>query len=124
MKKQGYNHKKPCKDHLGKRYSSLSEMCKAYDIKVDTFQRRINVYEWTIEDALTTPVKANGGQYCYDHQGRRFKSEALMCRHWGTNRKTYRYRIQQGLTVEEALTREAHPGKLLEEQSVEDWICV
>lgn len=73
MKKQGYNHKKPCKDHLGKRYSSLSEMCKAYDIKVDTFQRRINVYEWT---------------------------------------------------VEEALTREAHPGKLLEEQSVEDWICV
>ena len=124
MKKQGYNHKKPCKDHLGKRYSSLSEMCKAYDIKVDTFQRRINVYEWTIEAALTTPVKANGGQYCYDHQGRRFKSEALMCRHWGTNRKTYRYRIQQGLTVEEALTREAHPGKLLEEQSVEDWICV
>jgi len=113
MKKTGYNHKQACKDHLGNKYNSLSEMCAQYNIKPETFQRRIKVYGWPLDKSLTEPVKANGGQFCYDHEGTQFKSESLMCIHWGINRKTFRYRINQGLSIEDALTQNTHPGKLL-----------
>lgn len=101
---------KPCKDHLGNQYPSITEMCKAYKIKPETYNRRIKVYMWSVEKALTTPVKKNGGQYCYDHEGTRFKSESLMCKHWGIERKTYAYRRKKGLSVEEALTNKPKPG--------------
>ena len=77
--KMAFDHSKPCKDHLGKRYPTLSDMCKTYNIKLETFRRRTEVYKWSLEKALTTPVKPNGGQYCYDHNGTRFKSVTLMC---------------------------------------------
>lgn len=112
--KMAFDHSKPCKDHTGKRYPTLSDMCKAYNIKLETFRRRTEVYKWSLEKALTTPVKPNGGQYCYDHNGTRFKSVTLMCEHWGIDRKTYSYRIKQGLSVEEALTLPPAPGVKLE----------
>ena len=95
---KNFEHEKPCTDHTGKKYSSITEMCNAYGIKPETY-------------SLTTPVKPNGGQYCYDHEGTRFKSESLMCKHWGINRKTYRYRRNNGLSVEEALTSKPTPGQ-------------
>ena len=106
-----FEHEKPCTDHTGKKYSSITEMCNAYGIKPETYSRRINTYKWSVQKALTTPVKPNGGQYCYDHEGTRFKSESLMCKHWGINRKTYRYRRNNGLSVEEALTSKPTPGQ-------------
>ena len=86
-------------------------MCSEYDINPETYTRRINVYKWDIEKALTTPAKPTGGQYCYDHQGTRFKSESLMCKHWNIDRKTYHYRISKGLSVEKALTCKSSQGK-------------
>ena len=97
MKKKPFDHEKPCVDHLENKYPSISEMCKVYEIKPETYNRRITVYKWSVEKALTTPVKKNGGQYCYDHEGTRFKSESLMCQHWGIERKTYAYRRKKGL---------------------------
>lgn len=115
--KKGFDHEKPCSDHLGNNYSSIKEMCKAYDINPETFSRRINVYGWSLQKALTTPVKPNGGQYCYDHEGTRFKSENLMCKHWGVERKTFKYRINHGMSVEEALTTKPAPGHVLKPNS-------
>lgn len=111
--KQPFNHEKPQIDHNGKAYSSITEMCNTYNIKLETYQRRIKVYHWSVEKALTTPVKKNGGQYCYDHNGRRFKSESLMCQYWGIDRKTYKYRRSKGLSIEESLTQKLSPGKAL-----------
>ena len=110
MKRKPFHHEKKCKDHLGNEYSSIKDMCAVYSIKPCTYTRRIKVYGWSIEKALTTPVKHNGGKYCYDHEGRRFKSEKLMCEYWNIERKTFRYRIEHGLSTEEALTRSAYPG--------------
>ena len=69
------------------------------------------LYHWCIEKTLTTPVKRNGGQYCYDHNGRRFKSESLMCQYWGIDRKTYKYRHSKGLSIEDSLTQKLTQGK-------------
>ena len=111
--KQPFNHQKPQIDHNGKAYPSITKMCNTYNIKLETYQRRIKIYHWSVEKALTTPVKKNGGQYCYDHNGRRFKSESLMCQYWGIDRKTYKYRRSKGLRIEESLTQELSQGKAL-----------
>ena len=48
-----------------------------------------------------------------DHNGRRFKSESLMCQYWGIDRKTYKYRRSKGLSIEESLIQELSQGKAL-----------
>ncbi len=40
----------------------------------------------------------------YDHINQQFPSISAMCEYWGVNQSTYQFRIQQGLSVEEALT--------------------
>ena len=95
---------KPCFDHLGNIYGSLKSMCDYWNINPETYTRRINVYHMPIEEALTTPVKHNGGLKCYDHNGRTFRSVTSMCKYWGINRKLFEYRISHGYTLEAALT--------------------
>ena len=71
-----------CTDHTGVTYPSIKEMCAHWGIQPETYTRRIRVYHMGVEEALTTPVKPNGGQACRDHQGTRFRSRSLMCDHW------------------------------------------
>lgn len=59
----------------------------------------------TVKEALTTPVKPNGGLECRDHNGRLFRSRSAMCRYWKIDRKVFEYRISNGWTLEDALTR-------------------
>ena len=96
---------KECVDHTGATYPSIKEMCSHLGIQPETYTRRINVYHMSVEQALTTPVKPNGGQECRDHQGTRFKSLSLMCEHWHIDRKLFKYRIAHGWSLEDALTQ-------------------
>ena len=73
---------KPCTDHRGVPYASITEMCDHWGINPETYTRRIKVYHMSVEDALTKPVKPNGGQICRDHQGTRYKSRTMMCKKW------------------------------------------
>lgn len=43
--------KKPCQDHLGNKFDSMSEMCEHYNITVSAFQNRRRHY--SLEVALT-----------------------------------------------------------------------
>lgn len=106
MRKRKFNwtHSKECKDHLGNNYSTLTEMARAYSLTQACLSRRLNYYKWDLEKALTTPAKANGGTTCYDHKGIRYRSETLMCQKYGICRKTYKWRVANGWSVEDALT--------------------
>lgn len=53
----GIDHRIPCSDHLGNHFPSIKEMCAQYNIHPETYTRRRNVYKWSIEKALITPVK-------------------------------------------------------------------
>ncbi len=97
-------HDKPCQDHHGNNYPSIKDMCKAYNINPESFTRRIKVYHMPLEEALTRPVKHNGGIRCTDHNGQTYKSRTKMCEHYGVDRKLFEYRINNGYTLEEALT--------------------
>ncbi len=98
-------HDKPCTDHLGNHYPNIKSMCTFWNICPETYTRRRNVYGLSLEDALTRPVKHNGGLRCYDHTGKRFRSRTSMCRHWNIDRKLFEYRMSQGWSLEDALTR-------------------
>jgi hypothetical protein len=47
-----------CKDHLGNEYKSVARMCDHYGITRYTFRSRLS-YGWSLEKALTTPVRIN-----------------------------------------------------------------
>lgn len=50
----------PAVDHLGNRYASLRAMADAYGVKYNPFLARINLLGWSLEEALTTPVRPRG----------------------------------------------------------------
>ncbi len=114
--KRSYRHDKPCKDHLGKRYPNIKSMCAHWGIQPETYTRRRNVYGLTVEEALTRPVKHNGGLRCTDHIGKKYRSRTAMCQRWGIDRKLFEYRISHGWTLEDALTkpsRQERPLRLI-----------
>lgn len=99
MTKQWFSHNTPCQDHLGNIYPSIKDMCKVYNINPETYSRRIKVYHMTVAEALTNPVKHNGGMRCQDHHGKYYKSRTKMCENYGINRKLFEYRIKKRIYV-------------------------
>ena len=98
------SHDQPSWDHKGNFFPTIRDMCAFWNIKYETFSRRIKVYNMSLEDALTKPVKYNGGIVCYDHLGEKYYSVTSMCEHWGIAHKLYEYRISHGWSQEKALT--------------------
>ena len=89
-----------CCDHLGNKFNSREELCRHYNISVDTLLSRLRS-GWTLKDALTTETKSK--QDLYDSFGNKFKSKKELAEHYGVDRQTYFYRIGAGYSSEEAL---------------------
>ena len=123
------NNGKTVSDHLGNIYPSIKEMCIAYAVKDSTYQCRIR-NGYTVEEALTgnrkkvvppstpkvskavkcklekesdTPKKPRNS--VTDHLGNEYGSTLEMCQAYGIRVDTFRYRMKQGSSLEEALTR-------------------
>ena len=109
------------KDHLGKTYDSMTEMCNAYGIALSTYINRIN-RGFTVEEALTFQkhkinpnIKPKWARSIpiMDHHGVQYDSITEMFSSYGIKRSTYECRIKRGWTLEEALTTpkgENRPG--------------
>ncbi len=86
-------------DHLGNKYGSLREMCKAYKITIPVFRSRMR-HGWTLEEALMS-VRVS------DEQGNMFKSINEMCEHYNIPYHVFMYRTRNlGWSVKDALTTE------------------
>ena len=97
--------KTPCKDHLGNTFLSITAMCKHYGISPDTFNKRRNEKQMSIEEALTTPVEKRQTGSCKDHLGNVFPSKKAMYKHYGISKKTYVNRIEKRhMSLKAALT--------------------
>jgi hypothetical protein len=79
----------------------MAEMCKAYNIQVPTFYKRVHVLGWTVKDALTTPVHDH---VVVDHEGNEYSSEKEMCCTWGVSLSAFRRKIKEGWDIKDALT--------------------
>lgn len=88
-------------DHKGNLFYSTKEMCVAWGMDSETFDRRRRK-GWTTLDALTTPIGRNFT--VTDHLGRSFDSLTLMAAAYGIDNCTLRTRLKSGWSLEEALT--------------------
>lgn len=87
-----------CKDHLGKEYKNVKEMCKAWNVPYRTFHKR-QVHNWSLEESLK-------GRSFQDHLGTTYSTKAEMCKAWGVTPNTYDKRIRIGWSIEDALTKD------------------
>lgn len=95
---------KTCKDHTGRKFASVTAMCKAWGISPDVFDNRKR-RGWSLEESLTTPKGKNLKKpIIKDHLGNTYRSIEEMCNHYGISDSTYSGRINNGYSVEEALT--------------------
>lgn len=72
-------HKKPCKDHLGNEFESVSAMCNYYEIPLSKFNSRISL-GWSLEKALTYKKDK-----IVDHLGNEFKSYSSLYKFYGVD---------------------------------------
>ena len=104
---------KPCTDHLGNQFKSVSDMVKHYGIGADVFYYRCRA-GWTLEQCLTGKgLKGNGNitKPCTDHLGNQFKSVSDMVKHYGISDAVFYYRFKAGWTLEQCLTGKDDSGK-------------
>lgn len=46
-------------DHLGNEFKSIKDMCEFHHIPSKIYNNRVNRHHWSMEKALTTPLKVN-----------------------------------------------------------------
>lgn len=46
-------------DHLGNEFKSIKEMCEFHHIPLKIYDNRVNRHHWSMEKALTTPLRVN-----------------------------------------------------------------
>ena len=93
-------------DHTGHTFSSVSELCKHWNIGRSTYNARIK-NGWSIKDALTTPrseINSTQKMLCTDHLGNQYESLNAMCAAYGITHHTFHTRVQKlGWSLEQAL---------------------
>lgn len=99
---------KPCTDHLGNSFNSITSMCKYWGIDVKVFGTRMR-NNWPLDIALTKGLR---GINVMDHLGNIFSTTEEMCKHWNISSKNYNHRIRMGWSIEKALTTPVNGTKL------------
>lgn len=110
---------KTVKDHLGNTYKNTAEMAKAYGLNSNALKHRLRS-GWTIEKALTTPLKNTKSHVraermhrakvfepvksiVYDHRGVYYSSIQEMCNRYNASVTKYLDCIAANESIEEAL---------------------
>ena len=91
-------------DFNGKAFPSLTAMCKEYGVSRES----ITLYMkegMSPGDAIKGMLsRRNSRSNVTDHLGNEFSSYTKMLEHWGVYGSTFRYRMENGWSLEEALT--------------------
>lgn len=91
-------------DFNGKAFPSLTAMCKEYGVSRES----ITLYMkegMSPGDAIKGMLsRRNSRSKVTDHLGNEFSSYTKMLEHWGVYGSTFRYRMENGWSLEEALT--------------------
>lgn len=93
-------------DHLGNKFKTISNMCDAYEIGLETFRQR-RERGWTLEEALLTPADGrykSCNRVVQDHLGNTYESITKMCIKYKISPATFRARLRRGIGIGQALT--------------------
>lgn len=56
-KREEFGNNRSCKDHLGNEFKSIKDLCRHWKVDYSIFYARYNAKRWTVERALTEPVR-------------------------------------------------------------------
>ena len=94
----------PCTDHQGRKFDSISDMARAYDLPATIVIGRF-YRGWDLKTALTAPIGYRRPKTVHtDHEGRTYNTQREMCKAWGVSESLYRMRRNHGMTQKQALT--------------------
>ena len=96
----------PIQDHLGNWYPNIPAMCAEYGISSKVYWSRKRLLKWPLDKILTTPLQdmespKNANPITCN--GIEFKSVNALCRYYNIPRSTFKLRLKQGHTPEEAI---------------------
>ena len=97
---------KPCRDHTGRVFPSLSAMAEAWGLSPAMLRGRL-FRKWSLDKALMGLPGAR--RVSCDHTGRKFPTAAAMARAWGLSPAMLQRRLQMGWPLERALTAPRKP---------------
>lgn len=93
-----------------KTYASINELCREYKICPSTLKQRLGKGQ-TLEQALSRPIKKVLRITPIMIGNDKYDSTVKLCKAYGVSYKTFRKRIAQGMTVEEALHCKSRLGR-------------
>lgn len=103
-----------CTDHLGNEFQSKEEMAAYWNIPRPTFFRRIRD-GWSLEDALTKPIKnkALSKRKIIDPENNIFETIEEMCSAWDITKEVYMWNMRHNMSIYDALTHTTKDENLL-----------
>lgn len=102
QKRQGAN--KECEDHLGNKYKTETEMCKAYGLSPMTYRYRRIKLGWSLQKSLET--KSGEITYkntVYDFLGNEYFNRTEMCKAYNINLGKLDFCEKRGYSIERCL---------------------
>lgn len=84
-------------DHIGNKYKSTAEMCKAYGVSEQRFR-----YRWESGHDLRGCLT---GEFVVDHLNNGFRSFDALCKYHGVNIASLKANLDRGLNMEEAIEK-------------------
>ena len=94
-------------DHLGNTFKGLGAMAEHYGLSLSTLTRRLE-QDWSLEDALTMPVKKYKS-IKVDHLGKEYPTFKAMCKAYGLETSVVYKRLNVlKYSLEDALTIPKH----------------
>ena len=96
---------KTIKDHTGREFATVSEMCRHWGVRQSVFHYRMNTGN-SLKQALTAPAAYGHPRQIQDHTGRWFKSHKELCEFWGVNYGTFNSRYNRGLKMKDCISNE------------------
>lgn len=100
-------------DHLGNKYESVRDICKAYGIEISYWYEKLRA-GWAVEEILNKKAVKT---YIEDPDGNGFQSFEDMCRAHGIEGWRVREKLKVGISLREAL------DKTIEINKEKSWIC-
>lgn len=94
------------KDHKGTIFNGLNEMLTHYGIPYGVYRQRRKKLNWTLEKALTTPIRKKQNTFT-DHKGNTYASLKNMAKAYAIDLGLLTTRLQHHWPIEKALTTPA-----------------
>lgn len=99
------NNQKPCTDHLGNHFQSLTALLNHYDVAKTTFHRKTKEGIPLCEILTKWSRKSNK---CEDHLGNTFESITSMLKFYNVSESVYLYGVKNNIPLETILTKNRH----------------